>query len=363
MSIAKLPTYKDINTSEQLASDYKGSLASSGAIYQAESMFISHAHQPFALGVPNATLGLLACWLALEIKNAEIVTTPYTWGGSLSGLLLLGNKPVFCDIDPVGLTLDPSQVRQAITKKTKAILAVDIYGNPCDAFALRSLADEFGLWLIQDCAQSLGAELDGKQSGWVADVSVYSFSAGKALDLGDGGMICTGNQKIYDRLVWFTQHPHRQKRDVPHLLPNEFALNMRMSSSTAQKFYQVFHRGLRSITQYRDRIFKLESMFSERLGIERINDNQRTSSYHRWTIDSSRRGILAKVKNLLSETGITVGFISPPITRPLYNYPVFRSYWTGQPRRCREAEKQAQKRVRLIIRNINPKESLIPGEN
>lgn len=124
-----------------------------------------------ALAVANATLGLFAIAKALGLAGTEFVTTPYTYGASLAGWLWLGCRPVFADIDPHTLALDPAAARRAITPQTRALLVVDVFGIPSDTAALRKLADEFGVWYIADAAQSLGATRGGRPASALADSS------------------------------------------------------------------------------------------------------------------------------------------------------------------------------------------------
>lgn len=193
----------DIQTIQPKISDFVSdpdqwgiSLSGTGAVYRLERKLAELVGNPYALSIANATSGLWAVFMALGIHNSDIITTPYTWGGSLSGLMLAGNRPVFVDIDRDTLTLDPEEVARSITPKTKAILAVDIYGYPCKADLLRKIADEYGLLLIQDCAQSFGAYFQDYHTGWYADASVFSLTVGKALFAGEGGMIVTKKSRV-----------------------------------------------------------------------------------------------------------------------------------------------------------------------
>ena len=353
MNSANLQTSKAIKQKRERTPSAVGLLSGCGANYQAESIQSKYSEQKYAMGVPNGTLGLLGSCIALDIRNSEVITTPYTWGGSLSGILLLGNKPKFCDINSLTLTLNPKCVRKAINTRTKAILAVDIYGNPCDMLALRSLADEHGIWLIQDCAQSLGAIYEGRPSGYYADIAVYSFSPGKLPGMNDGGMVCTNNGNIYDRLVWHTQHPLRQMRDVPQYSSNEFALNLRIPSMTAQRLCERFESGLQQIRMRQRRILELETMMSNELGIPPISNMRRISSYHRWTIESNRKKNLVAIERHISKAGYSVRFGQPPITRPIYADQVFKKLSPGPHQRCKVAEEQLKKRILLDIGSSN----------
>src|SRR5437899_11604790 len=122
----------------------------------------------YALAVSSASAGLIGVALALDLRNGSFLTTPYTWGGSVAGWMMLGNRPLFADIDPATLTLDPESVRRRLRRGVRAILSVDIYGYPADQQALRRLADDHGFFYVADCAQSFGAKRLGKLSGAMA---------------------------------------------------------------------------------------------------------------------------------------------------------------------------------------------------
>src|SRR5574337_161203 len=327
------------------------SLSGTGAVYRLEKRFASLVEQPYALAISNATMGLWAIFLALGIRDADVITTPYTWGGSLAGLLSTGNRPDFADIDRDSLTIDHAQVARAITKRTKAILAVDIYGYPCDGPALREIADQHGVWLIQDCAQSFGAFIGNRHTGWWADASIFSFTAGKALWAGEGGMIVSRHQELYERLVWQTQHPLRQLRDLPDLAPNEMAMNLRIHPFSAVLAEASFSAALEHVEETRQTSIRLlELLKTEQVSKMAIPDLRMIRpSFHILTCEPSVES--ADVENVLAQrhSGYTVS--TAPVTEPLYTHETYVSFsrlhgWDS-PNRCPAAEQQSKSRIRL----------------
>lgn len=325
------------------------SLSGTGAVYRLEKRFASLVGQPHALAVSNATMGLWAIFMALGIRDADVVATPYTWGGSLAGLLHTGNRPVFADIDRESLTLNPEQVSRAITRKTKAILAVDVYGYPCDGPALREIADRHGLWLIQDCAQSFGALIGRQHTGCWADVSVFSFTAGKALWAGEGGMIVSRHQQLYDQLIWRTQHPLRQIRDLPDCSPNELALNLRIHPFAAVWAEAGFAQALEAVWARRQEAIRLLGLLQAEQTIGPGTPDPRIEpSYHLLTcepcVPRSRFDRVLKAAGYRTE--------APPIVEPLYAHDGYRHVaglhgWRPAAR-CRVADRQCRQRVRLM---------------
>ncbi|MFW6359010.1 MAG: DegT/DnrJ/EryC1/StrS family aminotransferase [Chroococcales cyanobacterium] len=238
-------------------------LAGTGAVAELEIKLKKHYGKQYALCVSNATMGLLAIALALDLKGVEFITTPFTYGASLSGFLLQENRPIFANLTPQTLTLDPDSVRSQITPNTRAILAVDILGNPCDMGALRQIADDYGLWYIADAAQSLGAYTQGMPASAFADALVVSFTVGKSVFAGEGGAILTDNEQLYQKLVWLTQHPYRQKRDVGLFLTNEFALNGRIHPLAAVIANATFEASLQQLRQYQEWCFQVIEVLNE----------------------------------------------------------------------------------------------------
>jgi perosamine synthetase len=239
------------------------SLLGTGAVASLEEKLERHYDMKYALCVSNATVGLWALAQALNLGETQFVTTPYTYGASVAGFLQLGCQPIFADIDAHTLTIDPEAVRQVITPDTKTILAVDIFGVPCDAIALKSLADEYGLWYIADAAQSLGAYRDGLPASSLADALVVSFTFGKSVFAGEGGAILTNNDEIYQKLLWHTQHPMRQRRELGLDLDNELAINCRIHPLAAVWADAIFEEALAAIIEHRARSFALIDALNE----------------------------------------------------------------------------------------------------
>ncbi len=166
-----------------------------------------------AIGVSSGSdalyLVLLACGVG---PGDEVITTPFTFfatGGSISRI---GAKPVFVDIDPKTFNIDPSQIEKAITKKTKAILPVHIYGLCADLEPIQKIAKKYNLKVVEDAAQSYGAIYKGKNAGSIADAGCLSFYPTKNLGgCGDGGMVLTSDDKIADQIKLYRDYGSRKK--------------------------------------------------------------------------------------------------------------------------------------------------------
>jgi perosamine synthetase len=141
-----------------------------------EEAFAAHLGVPYAAAVSSGTAGLhLLCISAGIEAGDEVITSPYSFAATANCFIYEGGVPVFADIDPRTLNLDPDAVRAAVTPKTKAIVAVDIYGYPCELDELRAIADEHGLALIQDSCEALGALYKGAPLGTHGPSAVFAF--------------------------------------------------------------------------------------------------------------------------------------------------------------------------------------------
>ena len=128
----------------------------------------------------------------------EVITTPFSFIASANCILYEGAKPVFVDIDKNTLNIDVSKIENKITKKTKAILAVDVFSHPADWDALKKIAKKHKLFLIEDSAEALGSIYKGKKCGSFGDAGVFAFYPNKQITTGEGGMVLTNNKKIAD---------------------------------------------------------------------------------------------------------------------------------------------------------------------
>lgn len=150
----------------------------------------------------NGTIALLAALKMLDLPaGSEVITTPLTFAATAHAITWNGLKPVFADVDPVTLTLDPRSVEKAITEKTSAIVGVHVYGTVCDVDALQTIADENGLRLLYDGAHAFGTVINGKPVASFGDGTVFSFHATKLFTTLEGGLIATpraeDDEKIY----------------------------------------------------------------------------------------------------------------------------------------------------------------------
>ncbi len=167
-----------------------------------ETEIASHCDSRFAVGCASGTDALVLALMALDIgPGDEVITTPFTFFATASSIVRVGAKPVFVDIDPLTYNLDPAAVAAAVTSRTKAIMPVHLYGQCADMKPLWRTAVQYGLSIIEDSAQSIGAKYDNRRSGVLGTIACFSFFPTKNLGgAGDGGMLSTDDADLNARL-------------------------------------------------------------------------------------------------------------------------------------------------------------------
>lgn len=178
-----------------------------------ERKFADYIGVKYALATPSCTGALHLALLAMNIKNGDEVIIPdITWAATVFPVSYVKANPVFADIDPDSWCLDPDKIEMKITKKTKAIIPVHLYGHPADMKKILSLAKKFGLKVIEDAAESVGASYFGKKTGSMGDAGCFSFHGTKTLTTGEGGMLVTNNKKIFDRAKFLSDQAKSPKK-------------------------------------------------------------------------------------------------------------------------------------------------------
>ena len=178
-----------------------GRLSLGPTIDRFEELFAERVGAPYAAAVSSGTAGLhLLCRIAGLGPGDEAITSPYSFVASANCAIYEGATPVFADVDAETMNLDPAAVEAAITERTKAIVAVDIFGYPCELDPLRALCERHGLALIQDACEALGAEYRGAPVGSQGPSAVFAFYPNKQMTTGEGGMVTTHSEEEWGLL-------------------------------------------------------------------------------------------------------------------------------------------------------------------
>jgi perosamine synthetase len=178
-----------------------GRLSLGPTIDRFEGLIAERVGAPYAAAVSSGTAGLHLLCHALGLgPDDEVITSPYTFVASANCFIFEGATPVFADVDPGTLNLDPAAVDEAVTERTKAVLAVDIFGYPCELDELRAICDRHGLTLIDDACQAIGAEYRGDPVGSQGVPAVFAFYPNKQLATGEGGVVTTHSEEQWQLL-------------------------------------------------------------------------------------------------------------------------------------------------------------------
>lgn len=184
-----------------------GQLVQGPKVKLLEEEFIKLTKAKFAVATNNGTSALHSALYAIGITPGdEVITTPFTFIATANSILMQGGVPVFADIDEKTFNIDPDSIEQLITKKTKAILVVNLYGQSADYDKINKIARKHKLIVIEDAAQSVSAKYGKKTSGNLADIACFSLYATKNLMCAEGGMVTTNNKEYYEKMKFFRHH-------------------------------------------------------------------------------------------------------------------------------------------------------------
>lgn len=187
-----------------LKSDY---LTTGPMVAEFEKRVAEYVGAKYAVAVSNGTAALHVACLAAGIEEGdEVVTSPITFAASANCILYCGGTPVFADIDRDTYNISPEEVEKKITEKTRAIIPVHYTGQPCEMEKIHQIAKKHNLMVIEDAAHALGAVYQGKKVGALSDMTCFSFHPVKPITTGEGGMITTNDEKLYQRLLLFRSH-------------------------------------------------------------------------------------------------------------------------------------------------------------
>jgi perosamine synthetase len=200
-------------------------------IAEFEGAFKSYIGARHAATVANGTVAIHLALLALGIgPEAEVIVPTLTYIASVNAIAYTGATPVFCDSLKSTWQMDPDDVRRKITPRTRAILAVHLYGQPCEMDDLMKIAYEHNLFLVEDCAEAFGSFYKGRHVGTFGDIGTFSFFGNKTITTGEGGMVVTGDDTLHDRMTHFKGQGLAKHREYWH---DVIGYNYRMTNICA----------------------------------------------------------------------------------------------------------------------------------
>jgi dTDP-4-amino-4,6-dideoxygalactose transaminase len=235
----------------------------------------------YGVGVASGTDALRLSLAALGIgPGDEVITTPFTFVATANTISHSGARPVFVDIDPRTFNITPAQIEAAVTERTKAILPVHLYGQPAEMDAIMDIARRHNLYVVEDCAQAIGAKVDGRRVASFSDVACFSFYPTKNLGAyGDGGMVTTNNPEIAERI------------DV-----------LRRQGGKVKYYHEVLG--------FNSRLDEVQAALL-RVKLRHLDGWQ-----------AKRRRVAARYDGLLGTLGVAIPFVRPGVTHVYHQYTV-----------------------------------------
>jgi perosamine synthetase len=196
-----------------------------------ENEFAAYVGVKHAASVCNGTVALHLALLALGIGTGDEVIVPtLTYIASVNAIAYTGATPVFVDSLPDTWQMDPQDIKRKITENTRAVMAVHLYGHPCDIEVIVAICREKDLFLIEDCAEAIGSRYKGRHVGTFGDISTFSFFGNKTITTGEGGMVVTNDETLHDRAVHFKGQGLAKHRQYWH---DVIGYNYRMTNICA----------------------------------------------------------------------------------------------------------------------------------
>lgn len=284
-----------------------------------------------AIATSSGTASIHAAVLALKFKKGDEVILPsYTYIASLNPLLLHGIRPVFVDIDLDTCNMNLERLQEAISPRTKAILAVHVFGNMCDIDGLLDIAHDKRLLLIEDCAQALGAKFKGKYLGTFGDIGCFSFFENKHLTTGEGGMLITNDSKLsieLKKVINEGEYCEDGTPSISHYNPpfkySLVGLNYRMSAITASIGIPQIQKIDENVKKRAEIISRYRKYFSDCEYFKfYFNNKNKTPSYFVFnTLFQSKNGLLSRdaFLRLLNSEGVPAMRYYPKSLHSFFN--------------------------------------------
>lgn len=309
-----------------------------------ENRFAEQAGSQHAVAVANGTAALHTAMFAANIQpDDEVIVPAISFVATANAVVFMNAKPVFADVDPNTLLISPQSVRDRITPRTRAIVAVDFAGQPCNYRALREIADEFRLTLISDACHSLGGAMDGRPVGSLADISCFSFHPVKPITTGEGGMTTTDSETFNKRMRKFRSHGidndfrDREKSQTYQYDMTELGVNYRLSDLQCALGLSQLDR-LPQFTRRRNEIAEqYDATFEKIAGIQPLERCESCEhAFHLYVVrvtpefGQQRDELFHQLR--ANKIGVNVHY------RPIYLNSFYRKRFGTQPGLCPDAE-------------------------
>ncbi len=338
---------------EVLRSDW---LTTGPKVAEFEQAFVDFVGATEAVAVSSGTAALHTAVFALDIgPGDEVIVPAMTFAASANCVVYQGGTPIFADVSPETLLLDPAQVEAKITARTKAIIAVDYAGQPCDYDTLRAVADRYGLSLVADACHALGGCYKGRPVGSLADLNTFSFHPVKHVTTGEGGMITADNSELAQRMRIFRNHgitsDHRQREHCGSWFYEmvDLGYNYRVTDFQCALGLSQLGRLPSWVARRQEIAGCFDASFAELSGVEPLSLQEDVShAYHLYVIqldleqfNTSRADVFAALR--AEGIGVNVHYI------PVHLHPFYQEKFGTGPGDCPIAEAAYERILSLPI--------------
>lgn len=337
-------TDKEINAAVEILRT--GNLSQGPKVKEFEEMFAKYCGTKYAVATNSGTSALHCILFALGIKPSdEVITTPFTFVATANSIIMQGARPVFADVSEKDFNINPESIRQKITKKTKALLPVDLYGQIYDIEAVGTIVEEYNLKVAEDACQSVAAEYRGQKSGSFGDAAAFSLYATKNITAGLGGILTTNDEEIMKKAKLFRHHGQDETTQYNYII---FGYNYRMMDTIAAIGIEQLKRVDELMAARVRNSQKLLIGLGSIPGIILPKEKQGYKhGWHQFTLRITKDYKITRDQfiNKMLEKNIQCKIYYP---KPLHLYPQFREYGC-QKGDCPVAEKLASEVVSLPV--------------
>ena len=290
-----------------------------------EQQFAEYLGVRHAASVCNGTVALHAALLALGVgPGDEVIVPTLTYIASVNAIAYTGASPVFVDSIVDTWQMDPNDVQKKITPKTKAIMAVHLYGHPCQMDRLVELAKKHGVYLIEDCAEALGSEFQGKKVGTFGDIATCSFFGNKTVTTGEGGMVVTNDETLHDRVVHFKGQGLAKHREYWH---DVIGYNYRMTNICAAIGLAQLERVGETITRKRKIAKRYRDLLKNLPVVCHGEQKDAFNTFWMCSILTPR----AEQRDPLRESLLKAGIETRPLFYPAHTMPMYSQKFQKYP--------------------------------
>ncbi|MGB8765685.1 MAG: DegT/DnrJ/EryC1/StrS family aminotransferase [Nitrososphaeraceae archaeon] len=290
-----------------------------------ERLLADFLHVKHAIAVNSGTAALHASILAAGIKESDEILIPsFTFVATANSVACTGAKPVFVDIEKDTYTMDPLDLENKITKKTRAIMPVHLYGHPAKMDEIKEIANKHSIIVIEDACQSLGSTYDGKQTGTLGQMGCFSMYASKVLTSGEGGAITTDSDEFAEKLRMIRNHGMVSGYDTRII-----GFNMRLPEISAAIAKTQMKKIQSMLDKRASNARKLGQLLSNKIKDKNIvlpHENQRTK-YNWYLYTVALNDSRDKVKKFLNDSGIGATIYYDP---PVHQTPFYSKFYNGE---------------------------------